>query len=74
MKQRHVQNFLLVSAAFFAMSAPMRGNTASAPQVSAPPAQRVAQVRLQAGSQAGSQAEEGRAEKRASRSDDESAA
>lgn len=70
MKQRHVQNFLLVSAAFFAMSAPMRGSTASAPQVSAPPAQRVAQVRLQADLQA----EEVRAEKRASRSDDESAA
>ncbi|MDR6493061.1 hypothetical protein J2797_002956 [Paraburkholderia terricola] len=43
MNTRNIQTFLMVSAAFFAMSAPMRSNTGSAGTLSAAVA-RVAQV------------------------------
>jgi len=43
MNTRNIQTFLMVSAAFFAMSAPMRSNTGSAGTLSAAVA-RVAQA------------------------------
>ncbi|MDR5751912.1 MULTISPECIES: hypothetical protein [unclassified Caballeronia] len=46
MKQRHIQSFLMVSAAFFAMNAPIRGGNATS-HVNASPAQQVAQMRAQ---------------------------
>jgi hypothetical protein len=48
MKQRHIQSFLMVSAAFFAMNAPIRGGNASTSHINASPAQQVLQVRVQA--------------------------
>ncbi|WP_321798891.1 hypothetical protein [Caballeronia sp. J97] len=48
MKQRHIQNFLMVSAAFFAISAPMGGARANnASPFGASSVARVAQVRVQ---------------------------
>jgi hypothetical protein len=49
MKQRHVQNFLMVSAAFFAMNLPnLTSRTASAApsDMGASPVQRVAHARV----------------------------
>jgi hypothetical protein len=46
MKQRHIQSFLMVSAAFFAISAPI-GVRANSPSVGASSVQQVAQTRVQ---------------------------
>jgi hypothetical protein len=46
MKQRHIQSFLMVSAAFFAISAPV-GVRANSPSVGASSVQQVAQTRVQ---------------------------
>jgi hypothetical protein len=46
MKQRHVQNFLMVSAAFFAISAPV-GARANASSFGASSMQQVAHARVQ---------------------------
>jgi len=68
MKQRHIQSFLMVSAAFFAMSAPVSG--ARANNASPFGASSVAQV-----AQARAQSVQAGAEKRraSERSDDETA-
>jgi hypothetical protein len=47
MKQRHIQSFLMVSAAFFAISAPMGGARANGPPFGATSVPPVAQVRTQ---------------------------
>ena len=47
MKQRHIQNFLMVSAAFFAISAPMGGPRANSP-FGATSVPQVVQARVQA--------------------------
>jgi hypothetical protein len=44
MKQRHIQSFLMVSAAFFAINVPIRPST-SAPSESVGASQRVAHAR-----------------------------
>jgi hypothetical protein len=66
MKQRHVQNFLMVSAAFFAISAPV-GARANASSFGASSVQQVAHARVQS--------VQTRAEKRreSERSDDDNA-
>jgi len=46
MKQRHIQSFLMVSAAFFAISAPMSGARANSP-LGATSAPQVVQARAQ---------------------------
>jgi hypothetical protein len=46
MKQRHIQSFLMVSAAFFAINAPIGGARANAPQNAASPVPRISQVRV----------------------------
>ncbi|SAK38902.1 outer membrane protein [Caballeronia fortuita] len=68
MKQRHIQNFLMVSAAFFAISAPMGGARANgASPFGASSVAQVAQVRAQS-VQAGAQKR-----RESDRSDDETA-
>ncbi|WP_236572695.1 hypothetical protein [Burkholderia sp. 8Y] len=46
MKQRHIQSFLMVSAAFFAISAPVGGARASGTPFGATSVPPVAQVRI----------------------------
>ncbi|WP_244814993.1 hypothetical protein [Caballeronia sp. Lep1P3] len=46
MKQRHIQNFLMVSAAFFAISAPVGGARANASPLAATSVQHITQVRV----------------------------
>ena len=45
MKQRYIQNFLLVSAAFFAMNAPVRAGTPAGSENLMTGAPRMAQIR-----------------------------
>jgi hypothetical protein len=47
MKQRHIQSFLMVSAAFFAINAPAGGARANSSSFRASPVQQVAQARIQ---------------------------
>jgi hypothetical protein len=47
MKQRHIQSFLMVSAAFFAISAPTGGARASQSPYEASSVKQVAQMRVQ---------------------------
>jgi len=47
MKQRHIQSFLMVSAAFFAISAPVGGARANGSPFAATSVQQVAQARVQ---------------------------
>ncbi|KND59228.1 hypothetical protein BVER_01170c [Candidatus Burkholderia verschuerenii] len=47
MKQRHIQSFLMVSAAFFAISAPSGGARANQSPFEASPVRQVAQARVQ---------------------------
>jgi hypothetical protein len=47
MKQRHIQSFLMVSAAFLAINVPMRAGGTSVSPVNASPAQQVSPVRIQ---------------------------
>jgi hypothetical protein len=46
-KQRYIQNFLMVSAAFFAMNAPVRVSTPAGSESLMTGAPRVAQVRVE---------------------------
>jgi hypothetical protein len=65
MKQRHIQSFLMVSAAFFAMNAPIRAGNTNPSQITASSAQQVAQVRVPS-------AQSSNAGRTASESDDDS--
>ncbi|MDR5821202.1 hypothetical protein [Caballeronia sp. LZ043] len=47
MKQRHIQNFLMVSTAFFAISAPVGARAQSASPFGASSVAQVAQARVQ---------------------------
>ena len=68
MKQRHIQSFLMVSAAFFAISAPMGGARANGAPFGATSVPPVAQVRSQTLQMRGSERRE------SERSNDDSAA
>ena len=51
MNNRHIQTFLMVSAAFFAMSAPLRSNAASPSAASRETAARSTQIASRSGCQ-----------------------
>jgi hypothetical protein len=47
MKQRHIQNFLMVSTAFFAMNAPVRAGGWADSEAALSGAPRISQVRVE---------------------------